>query len=184
MKCSEKGKNLIKKFESCKLTSYKDSKGIYTIGYGHTKNVKKGIKITKEKAIELFEKDILIYEKKVNKYMNTYNFNQNQYDALLSFAFNVGSIDQLTNHGKRSIAEISHKIVIYNKCNGVVLKGLTKRRKAEQKLFDNKTKSLEEVAKEVIQGKFGNGLERINNISKLGYSYTEVQKVVNKMLKR
>ena len=41
MKCSEKGKNLIKKFENCKLTAYKDSKGVYTIGYGHTKNVKK-----------------------------------------------------------------------------------------------------------------------------------------------
>ena len=73
--------------------------------------------ISKQKALELFENDILIFEKKVNKYMNTYNFNQNQFDALTSFAFNIGSIDGLTNHGKRSIKEISNKIRLYNKCN-------------------------------------------------------------------
>ena len=184
MKCSEKGKNLIKKFESCKLTAYKDSKGVYTIGYGHTKNVKKGMVISKQKALELFENDILIYEKKVNKYMNTYNFNQNQFDALTSFAFNIGSIDGLTNHGKRSIKEISNKITLYNKCGGVVLKGLVKRRKAEKDLFDKNSKTIEDVAKEVIKGKYGNGLERINNITKLGYNYNEVQNVVNKLIKR
>ena len=53
MKRSKKGKNLIKKFESCKLTAYKDSKGVYTIGYGHTKNVKKGMVISKQQALEL-----------------------------------------------------------------------------------------------------------------------------------
>ena len=184
MKCSEKGKNLIKKFESCKLTAYKDSKGVYTIGYGHTKNVKKGMVISKQQALELFENDILIYEKKVNKYMNTYNFNQNQFDALTSFAFNIGSIDGLTNHGKRSIKEISNKITLYNKCGGVVLKGLVKRRKLEKNLVDKNNKTIEDVAKEVIKGKYGNGLERINNITKLGYNYNEVQNVVNKLLKR
>ena len=168
MKCSEKGKNLIKNFESCKLTAYKDSKGVYTIGYGHTKNVKKGMVISKQKALELSENDILIYEKKVNKYMNTYNFNQNQ----------------LTNNGKKSIKEISNKITLYNKCGGVVLKGLVKRRKAEKELFDKNSKTIEDVAKEVIKGKYGNGLERINNITKLGYNYNEVQNVVNKLIKR
>ena len=65
-----------------------------------------------------------------------------------------------------------------------MLKGLVKRRKAEKELFDKNSKTIEDVAKEVIKGKYGNGLERINNITKLGYNYNEIQNVVNKLLKR
>lgn len=179
---SENCYNLIKNFEGCELKAYKDSKGVLTIGYGHTKNVKNGMKITKEKAEELLNNDVLIFSNHVNKFMNKYNFNQNQFDALVSFAFNIGSINQLTNNGKRSIKEISNKIPLYNKCGGKVLNGLVKRRKAEKQLFDKETrKSVEEIAKEVIKGKYGNGIERINNITKLGYNYNEVQKEVNKL---
>ena len=76
------------------------------------------------------------FEKKVNKYNGIYNFNQNQFDALVSFCYNVGNIDQLTAKGTRTIKEISEKILAYNKSAGKVINGLTNRRKKEKELFD------------------------------------------------
>ena len=69
-------------------------------------------------------------------YDKKYKWNQNQFDALLSFTYNIGSIDQLTNNGKRTINEISNKIPEYNKVNGKPLQGLTRRRRFEKQLFD------------------------------------------------
>ena len=145
MKISENGIALIKKFEGCKLTAYKDSKGIWTIGYGFTNacksvtglTIKSGTKITQAQA-EKWLPQVLdaIYVPLVAKYDSTYHFNQNQIDALTSFAFNIGSINKLTNNGKRTIAQISAKFPEYNKCAGKVLDGLVKRRAAEKELFD------------------------------------------------
>lgn len=70
------------------------------------------------------------------KYDYKYHWNQNQLDSLTSFAYNIGSIDQLTANGTRSIAEISNKILAYDKAGGQTLAGLTRRRKAEKELFD------------------------------------------------
>ena len=64
----------------------------------------------------------------------------NQYQALLSFAYNIGSIDQLTDYGKRSIGEIEKAIPKYVKANGVILEGLVKRRNEELKLFRKEVK--------------------------------------------
>lgn len=137
MKISDNGLSIIQKFEGCRLKAYKCPAGVLTIGYGHTgKDVKAGMTITKAQAVELLKKDVAKFEKVVAKYNKTYKWNQNQFDALVSFAFNVGNIDQLTNNGKRSIAEISAKIPAYNKANGKVLLGLTRRRADEKKLFD------------------------------------------------
>lgn len=139
MKISNKGLSIIKKFEGCRLKAYKCPAGVLTIGYGHTgSDVKSGMTITESQAEDLLKKDLSKFEKKVEKYNSVYNFTQNQFDALVSFAFNVGNIDQLTNNGKRSIAEISAKIPAYNKAGGKVLSGLTSRRAAEKKLFDTK----------------------------------------------
>lgn len=139
MKISNKGLSIIKKFEGCRLKAYKCPAGVLTIGYGHTgSDVKSGMTITESQAEDLLKKDLSKFERKVEKYNSVYNFNQNQFDALVSFAFNVGNIDQLTNNGKRSIAEISAKIPSYNKAGGKVLSGLTSRRSAEKKLFDTK----------------------------------------------
>lgn len=135
MKISQRGIDLIKEFEGCRLTAYKDAVGVWTIGYGHTKNVKQGMKITQEQAEELLKKDLAEYEAKVEKY-DKYNWNQNQFDALVSFAYNIGSIDQLTANGRRAIKTISEKIPEYNKAGGKTLEGLVRRRKAEKKLFD------------------------------------------------
>ena len=139
MKISKNGIELIKCFESfspkaCKCLA---TEKYYTIGFGHYGvDVKENQTITKEQADELLQKDLEKFEQKVNKYNNVYNFNQNQFDALVSFCYNVGNIDQLTAKGTRTIKEISEKILAYNKSGGKVIKGLTNRRKKEQELFN------------------------------------------------
>lgn len=136
MKISEVGLNLIKKFEGCRLTAYQDSAGVWTIGYGHTSGVKKGQTITQAQADAFLVEDCGRAEVAVNKYQNKYNFNQNQFDALVSFAFNIGNINQLTANGTRTIAEISTKIPAYCNCAGKKLQGLVNRRTEEKELFD------------------------------------------------
>ena len=142
MKISAEGLALIKSFEGCKLTAYKavSTEKYYTIGYGHYgADVTKGMKITQAQADAYLVSDLAKFEAKVEKYNSKYNFNENQFSALVSFAYNVGSIDQLTANGTRTIAQISAKITAYNKSGGKVLAGLTKRRKAEKALFDKAT---------------------------------------------
>lgn len=139
MKISQKGIDLIKAFESFspKATKCLATEKYYTIGYGHYgADVKEKQTITKEQAEELLLKDLEKFEQKVNKYNNVYNFNQNQFDALVSFCYNVGNIDTLTAKGTRTINEISEKILAYNKSGGKTIKGLTNRRKKEHELFN------------------------------------------------
>lgn len=137
MKISKNGLELIKRFEGCRLTAYYCPAGVLTIGYGHTgSDVKPGMVITYAKADELLRNDVVKFEKAVMRYDSKYHWNQNQFDALVSFAFNIGSINQLTAYGIRSIAQISSKIPAYNKAGGKVLYGLVRRREEEKKLFD------------------------------------------------
>lgn len=135
MKTSQNGINLIKKFEGCRLKAYKCAAGVWTIGYGHTNGVKSTNVITQEKAEELLKKDLEKFEKNVEKYNTKYKWNQNEFDALVSFAFNIGSIDKLTANGTRSRTTIAEKMLAYNNAGGRVLAGLTERRKAERELF-------------------------------------------------
>lgn len=135
MKISEKGIDLIKQFEGCKLTAYKDAVGVLTIGYGHTGDVKLNQKITQKKADELLKADLHRFEVHVSEYRKKYKFSQNEFDALVSFAFNIGNINQLTKYGKRNKGQIADAILLYNKAGGKVLNGLVKRRKAEHDLF-------------------------------------------------
>lgn len=137
---SDHGINLIKKFEGCRLSAYKDAVGVITIGYGWTrpidgKALTMGTTITPAKADALLKEGLKSYEKKVLKYDPLYHWNQNQFDALVSFAYNIGSIDQLTASGTRSIAEIAEKITAYQKAGGKTLPGLVKRREVEKQLF-------------------------------------------------
>lgn len=187
---SANGLNLIKSFEGCRLIAYKclPTEKYYTIGYGHYgSDVTAGMKITKEQAEKLLLKDCKKAIKNVNSFMSKYNFNQNQFDALVSFAFNVGSINQLTASGTRTLEQISSKITAYNKSGGRVIAGLVKRRAKEKELFDTPTstvkKSNEEIAKEVVAGKWGNGNARKTALTKAGYNYKTIQSLVNKLLK-
>lgn len=135
MKISKNGIDLIKKFEGCRLKAYKCAANTWTIGYGHTSGVKSTNVITQEKAEELLKKDLEKFEKNVEKYNSKYGWNQNEFDALVSFAFNIGSIDKLTAGGTRSRATIAEKMLAYNNAGGKILAGLTKRRQAERELF-------------------------------------------------
>lgn len=137
---SDNGLALIKKFEGCKLTAYKpvSTEKYWTIGYGHySADIKQGQTITQAQADAFLKADCANAEKSVNSY-SKYNWNQNQFDALVSFTFNCGSgnLKTLLNNGQRTISEISEKITAYNKSGGKVLQGLVNRRVAEKELFD------------------------------------------------
>ena len=136
-KINKSGLNLIKKYEGCRLTSYVCPAGVLTIGYGHTgKDVKPNQTITKKKAISLLKKDLARFERHVQSYNYIYEWTDNEFSALVSFAFNIGNIDQLTAYGTRSRSQIRIAMLKYVKANGKTLPGLVKRRKAELKLFN------------------------------------------------
>lgn len=140
MTISDNGLNLIKQFEGCVLKVYLDPVGIKTAGVGHTgadvNAMAVGTAITQTQADAWLRSDVKKAEKNVTSFDVTYHWNQNQYDALVSFAFNCGSINQLVAKGTRTIEQISQKILAYNKASGRTLAGLTRRRKAEKALFD------------------------------------------------
>ena len=137
MNTSINGRNLIKKHEGLRTTAYKCAAGKYTIGYGHTNGVYAGQRITKEQAEQLLSADIAACEKAVNIYVKRYNFNQNEYDSLVSFTFNLGAgnLNKLLNKGLRAKKNIADKMISYNKANGKVLTGLVRRRAEERTLF-------------------------------------------------
>lgn len=138
MKISENGLNLIISFEGfCpKATKAVKTEKYYTIGYGHYgKDVGEKQTITKEEALTLLKNDMKRFETKVMKYNNCYNFTQNEFDALVSFAYNVGNIDKLTAKGTRTKKEIADAMLLYIKSGGNVLDGLRKRRIRERELF-------------------------------------------------
>ena len=83
---SQAGIDLIKSFESCRLTAYQDSVGVWTIGYGHTNGVYKGMTITQAQADAFLREDLKTAENTVNSKV-TYPITQNMFDALVSFTF-------------------------------------------------------------------------------------------------
>lgn len=193
-KISKNCLDLVKKFEGCPLKAYRDEVGVWTIGYGITnadrsitgKSIHKGMKISKATAEKWLEESLnKKYLPLVLKYDKQYNWNQNELDALVSFCYNIGSIKQLTANGTRSRATIAAKLLEYNKAGGKVYRGLTRRRKAEQKLFLTpiKKKSNKTIAKEVLAGKWGNNPERKKKLIVAGYDYEAIRKIVNKLAK-
>ena len=136
MKTSDRGIALIKEFEGLRLDAYKavSTEKYYTIGYGHYgADVKKGMHITEKQAEQFLRSDLQRFEKAVNAIGKP--FNQNQFDALVSFTYNCGegNLKKLTSG--RDIATIGNKLILYNKSGGKVLKGLQRRREKEQALY-------------------------------------------------
>lgn len=137
----DNGLALTKSFEGCKLTAYQDGGGVWSIGYGHTgPEVTRGLTITQANADSLLKQDTL---KAANAVMlNTMvALTQNQFDALTDFAFNCGigafrtsTLLRLLNKGDYQGAKA--QLIRWNKDNGKEVEGLTRRRKAEQDLFD------------------------------------------------
>lgn len=170
MKISDKGLEIIKTFEGCHLTAYLCPAGKLTIGYGHTKGVYKGMTITKVQANTFLKEDCANAEKNVNSFNTKYSWTQNEFDALVSFAYNIGSINQLTANGTRSKEVIASKILEYNKSGGKVLSGLVKRRKAEHDLFVSGSKEVNVVETLKLGSKGENVKELQDDLTIRGYS--------------
>lgn len=140
MNISEKGLDFIKSFEGCRLSAYKAfyTEKYFTIGWGHYgPDVRMGMTWTQEQADNMLREDIKIYENAVRAYDGIYHWTQSEFDALTSFAYNLGcgSIAQVTAKGSRSKAVIAEKMLLYYNCNGVKLAGLVRRRQAEHDMF-------------------------------------------------
>ena len=147
MQINKEGLSLIKSFEGCRLEAYKPvaTEVYWTIGYGHCgADVKKGAKITQKQAEEYLKKDLEKFEKYVTE--TKLKLNENQFSALVSFCYNCGKRNLQTLIKGRTIEQIGDALLKYNKAGGKVLAGLTKRRKAEQKLFLTPIKKAEKVS--------------------------------------
>jgi lysozyme len=142
MKMSQKGMDLIKEFEGFKAWAYLCPAGVWTIGYGTTRNVKKGQTVTPSQAMALLVEDVKKFENDVNNYVKV-PLTQNQFDALVCFAYNVGSGNLKTSTllklvNTKDFAGAAAQFVRWNKADGRTLAGLTRRREAEAKLFQTK----------------------------------------------
>ena len=142
MKCSQEGLALIKKFEGCRLKAYRCSANVLTIGYGHTGGVKEGDVISQPEADKLLEEDIAKFEDYVSDNVIV-ELNQNQFDALVAWTFNlgVGNLRQSTMLKKLNesdFASVPFEMRRWNKAGGKTLDGLIRRRQAESLLFMNK----------------------------------------------
>lgn len=143
-KIGQAGLALIEQFEGCRLISYQCSAGVWTIGYGHTAGVHKGMKITQAQADEYLKKDVAKFEKYINNpsYVPfTDKLNQNQFDALVSFAFNLGQGNVKKLCTGRTINQIPSAMQQYCKAAGKTLPGLQRRRKAEAALYNKRAES-------------------------------------------
>ena len=139
MNLTKAGLDLIKEFEGCQLKAYLCPANVWTIGWGHTGDVKSGQVITQAKADSLLVTDMAIYVAGVNKLVGV-PVNQNEFDALVSFAYNCGvealaSSTMLKLIHDRKFVQASLEFARWNKGAGKVLAGLTRRREAERALF-------------------------------------------------
>ena len=140
MKITNEGIDLIKKFEGLRLEAYLCPAGVWTIGYGHTKGVKKGQVITQLEADNLLKEDLSSFEKGVTSLIKS-NINQNQFDSLVSFAYNLGlsNLKRSTllkkvnsNSNDRTIVD---EFIKWIYAGGKPLEGLKRRRQAEAYLY-------------------------------------------------
>ena len=142
MNISQEGLSLIKKFEGCELEAYKCAAGVWTIGYGSTKGVKEGDTISQEDADKLLTHEMEEYEGYINDLVEV-NLEQNQFDALVSWVFNLGPANLKASTLLKVLNATDYEgvpaqIKRWNKAGGKVLQGLIRRREAESLLFEGK----------------------------------------------
>lgn len=143
----EEARSLIKRFEGFRALAYKCPSDVWTIGYGHTKGVKPGMKITPAEAEKLLDEDLAQFESDVDSLVKV-PITSGQRGALVSFAFNTGSDiddDEIAEGlGDSTLLKLlnmcdyegaANQFPRWVKSNGVVLQGLVKRRAAERDLF-------------------------------------------------
>ena len=144
MKLSQKGVDFIKSHEALRLKAYQDSKGVWTIGWGHTKNVHPGDVITREQAEQFIRDDFAWVERTLNVDLVTGRdkplVTQNEFDALCSLVFNIGSEAYLDSTVRRKIkqgdkmaAARAFKMWVYSEHK--FIQGLANRRADEVRLF-------------------------------------------------
>lgn len=146
MEVNKAGRDLIKRFEGCKLRAYRCSAGVFTIGYGSTfyedgTKVKQGDVITQQRAEQLFDLIVDDFAQKVDALVKS-NVSENNFSALVSFTFNVGignfqrsTLLRKVNANPKD-ATIPAEFKKWVRANGEVLKGLVRRREAEAKLYE------------------------------------------------
>jgi len=139
LKTNQAGLDLIKEFEGLHLTPYLCPAKIWTIGYGHTRTVSAGMRITPEQAEDLLKDDLGLAERGVARLVAV-QLNENQFSALVSFAFNIGlgnfersTLLQLLNRGW--FEQVPTQLLRWNRVNGEVMGGLSRRRSAEGALW-------------------------------------------------
>jgi lysozyme len=142
MQISEEGISLIKSYEGCRLEAYQDSVDVWTIGYGHTKDVKEGDKINQEEAEYMLQEEMIEYEGYINDLVEV-PLEQCQFDALVCWVYNLGPTNLKNSTLLKVLNEedydgVPEQIKRWNKAGGVILSGLIKRREAEANLFEGK----------------------------------------------
>jgi GH24 family phage-related lysozyme (muramidase) len=170
------GLALIKKFEGCRLEAYQDVARIWTIGYGHTSGVTAGMNITEVQAEEYLKEDCQRFADAVDGLGR--DFNDNQRDALISFAFNLGenNLKKVTVNN-RSCEDIAQAMPLYCSACGEKLQGLVDRRNAEVKLFNTPCASVVAASAHV------HGIGEVVTVSSYYNSSTdEFQKAIYKTL--
>tara|TARA_R100000278_G_scaffold118130_1_gene98534 strand:- start:1127 stop:1591 length:465 start_codon:yes stop_codon:yes gene_type:complete len=149
MHISDEGINIIKHFEGCptdeddNCVAYQDAVGVWTIGFGHIKDVQEGDKWSKEKADFMLWRELEDeYESYINDYVHV-PLVQCQFDALCSWVYNLGPANlkkstllKVLNNGEYD--KVGEQIKRWNKAGGKVLQGLVRRREAEALLFEGK----------------------------------------------
>lgn len=143
MKTSQRGIDLIKEFEGYSERVYMCAGGKYTIGYGHTRGVEPGDTCTREQAEEYLRMDVVEAEETIEALVKV-PLTQNQFDALVSLVYNIGSgnfydstIRRVINNNVSDINEYRKAWMMWVKSKGKILKGLERRRIAEFNLFCN-----------------------------------------------
>jgi lysozyme len=142
MKINQRGIDLIKKFEGLYLKPYYCPANLKTIGYGHVilphENFDDGI--TEDEAEDILKRDLTKFENGLRRLINA-PINSNQFSSLCSFSFNLGlgafqrsTLRMVVNRGEHD--RVREQLMRWNRAGGKVLKGLTKRRKAEADLYE------------------------------------------------
>jgi lysozyme len=138
---NDRGLQVLTTFEGCELESYDDGVGVWTIGYGHTAGVVPGIKITQAEAEEFLRQDLAEFESYVTDLVQV-DLSSDQFSALVCFCYNTGpeafsdsTLLKRLNTG--DFAEAANQFPRWNKGGGEPMLGLTRRRLAEQALFQS-----------------------------------------------
>jgi len=144
MKINKAGINLIKKYEGFRSHAYRDAVGVWTIGYGHTSRagnpyVSRGLKISRQQGETILARDVEKFARDIQPLIKV-KLNENQFSALVSFAYNVGvggfkksSVLKRVNAGQ--FEAVPHRLSLWVKAGGRTLRGLVARRAAEADLF-------------------------------------------------